>query len=150
MTDKLRWPTNRSSHQWCSVRKRVLRNFAKFTGKHLCQSLFFIKVADLRPATLFKKKTLAQVFSCEFCKVRRTPFSSPFSRRLPPTKLNKFDSIDFIVDLKKSFKGTIHILTVVDNTSKFIKVYALKDRSAITARRFICNYFSVYGILEKI
>ena len=29
-------------------RKYVLRNFAKFTGKHLCQSLFFNKVAGLR------------------------------------------------------------------------------------------------------
>ena len=28
-----------------SVRKRVLRNFKKFTGKHLSQSLFFNKVA---------------------------------------------------------------------------------------------------------
>ena len=38
----------RSSHRWCSVRKGVLRNFAKFTGKHLCQSLFFNKVAGLQ------------------------------------------------------------------------------------------------------
>ena len=30
----------RSSHQRCSVRKGVLRNFTKFTGKHLSQSLF--------------------------------------------------------------------------------------------------------------
>ena len=28
---------DRSSHRRCSVKKRVLRNFAKFTGKHLCQ-----------------------------------------------------------------------------------------------------------------
>ena len=34
----------------------VLRNFVKFTGKHLCQSLFSNKVAGLRPATLSKKK----------------------------------------------------------------------------------------------
>ena len=27
--------------------KGVLRNFTKFTGKHLCQSLFFNKVAGL-------------------------------------------------------------------------------------------------------
>ena len=27
--------TYRSSHRRCSVRKGVLRNFAKFTGKHL-------------------------------------------------------------------------------------------------------------------
>ena len=31
--------------QTCSVKKVFLRNFAKFTGKHLCQSLFFNKVA---------------------------------------------------------------------------------------------------------
>ena len=29
--------------------KGVLRNFAKFTGKDLCQSLFFNKVAGLMP-----------------------------------------------------------------------------------------------------
>ena len=34
--------SNRSSHQRCSVRKKyVLRTLGKFTGKHLCQSLFF-------------------------------------------------------------------------------------------------------------
>ena len=47
--------TNSSHRRW-SVRKGVLRNFAKFTGKHLCQGLFFNKVAGLRPATLFKKR----------------------------------------------------------------------------------------------
>ena len=30
------------------MEKGVLRNFTKFTGKHLCQSLFFNKVAGLR------------------------------------------------------------------------------------------------------
>ena len=30
----------RSTHRRCSLRKGVLRNFAKCTGKHLCQSLF--------------------------------------------------------------------------------------------------------------
>ena len=37
----------RSSHLRCSVKKGVLRNFAKFKGKHLYQSLFFNKVAGL-------------------------------------------------------------------------------------------------------
>ena len=32
---------DRSSHRRYSVRKGVLRNFEKCTGKHLCQSLFF-------------------------------------------------------------------------------------------------------------
>ena len=58
--------TCRSSHGRCFVRKGVPRNFSKFTGKHPCQSLFFNKVAGVRPATL--KKTLAPVFSCEIAK----------------------------------------------------------------------------------
>ena len=38
------------------MKKCVLRNFAKFTGKHLCQALLFNKVAGLRSATLLKKR----------------------------------------------------------------------------------------------
>ena len=48
-----------SSHRGCSVRKGVLRNFAKFSGKHLCQSLFFNKVAV---ATLLKKRLGTGIF----------------------------------------------------------------------------------------
>ena len=44
---KRKFTFNRSSHQRCSIKKGVLRNFTKFTGKHLCQSLFFNKVAGL-------------------------------------------------------------------------------------------------------
>ena len=33
-----------SSHQSCSIKKAVLNNFAIFTGKHLCWSLFLIKL----------------------------------------------------------------------------------------------------------
>ena len=92
----------------------ALRNFAKFTGKHLWQSFFFNKVSGLKFATLltpsapisqngqthskssssnwrrivwvcltilwdwrlkgFKKETLAQVFSCEFCEISQNTF----------------------------------------------------------------------------
>ena len=38
---------SRSSYRRCSVKGGVLRNFAKFTGKHLCQGFFFNKVAGL-------------------------------------------------------------------------------------------------------
>ena len=40
----------RSSRPEVFCEKGVFRNFAKFTGKHLCQSLFFNKVAGVRPA----------------------------------------------------------------------------------------------------
>ena len=39
----------RSSLPEVFCKKGVLRNFAKFTGKQLCQSLFLNDVADLRP-----------------------------------------------------------------------------------------------------
>ena len=32
---------NRSSHQRCFMKKGVLKNFTKFTGKHLCQNTFY-------------------------------------------------------------------------------------------------------------
>ena len=38
----------RGSHQRCSVKKSLLKNFTKFTEKHLCQSLFFNKITGLR------------------------------------------------------------------------------------------------------
>ena len=40
------------NHRRCSVRKGVLGNFTKFTGKHLYQTLFFNKVAGLRLSSL--------------------------------------------------------------------------------------------------
>ena len=39
-------------------KKGVFENFAKFTGKYLCQSLFLTKL-----------KTLIKLFSCEFCEI---------------------------------------------------------------------------------
>ena len=47
-------------------KKGVLKNFTKFTGKHLCQSLFFNKVAGLG-CNFIEKETLAQMLSCEVC-----------------------------------------------------------------------------------
>ena len=72
----------RSSHQRCFVRKDVLRNFTKLTGKHLCQSLFFNKVADLKPATSLKKRLCHRCFSVNFAKFLKTPFLQNTSGRL--------------------------------------------------------------------
>ena len=46
----------------CSKKKGVLRNVAKFTGKHLCHRVFLDKVAGPRPATLLKKSLQIGVF----------------------------------------------------------------------------------------
>ena len=55
-------------------KKGVLRNFAKFTGKHLCESLLFNKVVSLRPATLLKMRLSHWCFPVNFAKFLRTNF----------------------------------------------------------------------------
>ena len=49
-------------------KKGVLRNFVKFTGKHLRQRLFLIK------KSLWHRCFPAQVFSCEFCEISKNTF----------------------------------------------------------------------------
>ena len=54
--------------------KGVLRNFTKFTGKYLCQNIFFNIIAGLRPVTLLKKRLWHRCFPENFVKFLRTPF----------------------------------------------------------------------------
>ena len=56
-------------------KKGVLKNLAKFTGKRLCQSLFFNKGKTLKRKNNFiKKETLAQLFSFEFSEIFKNSF----------------------------------------------------------------------------
>ena len=73
---------SRSSHPRCSIKTGVLRNFAKFKGKHLCQRLFFNKNAGLRPATIIKKRLWHRCFPVNFAKFLRAPFLQNTSGRL--------------------------------------------------------------------
>ena len=71
----------RSNHRRCSLRKGILRNFAKFTGKHLCQGLFFNKVAGF--VTLLKSH-FGMGFLLKICCIfsehlfKRTPMEGCF------------------------------------------------------------------------
>ena len=67
------WSEFRSSHRSCPIKKSILKNFAKFTGKHLCQShlchlcqshlchLFLIKLQACG-----KKRSHVQKQTCSF------------------------------------------------------------------------------------
>ena len=63
----------RSSRSEVFCEKGVLKNFTKFTVKHLCQNHFLNKVADLRPATLLKKRLWHRCFPVNFAEFLRTP-----------------------------------------------------------------------------
>ena len=82
----------RSSRPEVLCEKDVLRNFAKFTGKHQCQSHSLNKVAGLE--TLLRKRLCRRCFPVNFAKFLRTPFLQSTSRRL---------LLDMLVD--KNFSG---------------------------------------------
>ena len=72
---------HRSSHQRCSKTNGVLNIFAKFTGKHLSQILFFNKVAGIRPVTSLKERLWSRRFFMNFAKLR-TPILKTICERL--------------------------------------------------------------------
>ena len=91
-------PSTETVEPRCSVKKGVLRNLTKFTGKHLCQGLFLNKGASLRPATLLKRGLWQRCFPVNFAKFLRIPFlqtaplvaasaSSRFLKKMYPLKL---------------------------------------------------------------
>ena len=61
----------KSSRPEVFCKKGVLRNLAKFTEKHLCQSLFF---SCSRTVTLLKKRPWHRRFPVNFAKFLRTHF----------------------------------------------------------------------------
>ena len=64
----------RSSRPDVLCKKGVIRNFGKSTAKHLCQSLYFNKVAG-QACNFIEIETLGQVHSCEFCEISKNTFS---------------------------------------------------------------------------
>ena len=67
---------SRSRRPELFYQKSVLKNFAKFTGKHLCQFSFLIN------CNFIKKQAMVQVFPCEFCEISKNTFPC---RTLPVT-----------------------------------------------------------------
>ena len=71
----------RSSYQRCFVKKNVLKNFVNLSEKHLCWSLFLIKLQALRPRNLFKRLQ-HRCFPGKFVKFLRTFMLKNICQRL--------------------------------------------------------------------
>ena len=117
-----------------SCKKVILRNFAKFTGKHLRQRLFFNKAGEIwystffhrtplvachRPATLLKNSFWHRCFSVSFTKFD----STWYFRRIPPVaaselvkkcyfKLFRLLRNEYIIYIKKYKKYIANALNV--------------------------------------
>ena len=72
----------RSSYRKCHVKKAALKDFAIFTGKRLCWSLFFKKLETFRVATLLKRDFNTVVFEISFEKFLRAPILKSTCQRL--------------------------------------------------------------------
>ena len=67
----------RSSYRRCSVKSGVFRKrFAQNSQENTCVRDYFIKVAGLK----LWKKTLTQVFSCEFSEISKNSFCKEYLR----------------------------------------------------------------------
>ena len=99
-------------------KKGVLRIFTKFIGKHLCQRLFFNKVAGPRPATLLKKSLWHRCFPINFAKFLRTPFLQNTSGRL-------------LLSFRESFKR-VSSVSVHERSAQMLatEIYKVKNNNS--------------------
>ena len=107
-------------------KKSVLRNFAKFKGKQVCQRLFN-KVAGLRLATLLKE-SLAQVFFCEFCEINKSTFFTKYLRETASGKNGQTDrktheqrQVHMTLPLVQVFKNYRHVKYSVTLLKNFLR-----------------------------
>ena len=77
-----------------------LKTFSKFTGKHISQSLFFSKVASLRPATLSKRLRYLR-FPVNFEKSLKTPILKNICDQLLLSKFNQCSSRVFLFNFER-------------------------------------------------
>ena len=118
----------------------VLKNFAKFPGKYLCQNFLFKLQATGQKKK--EKETLAQVFSCEFCEISKKTF---FTEHLRTTAFEvRWSLSEFILKPLIYFNGALSGLRQFLATESPLKI--MKNAFYFTSKTFfvleIFNFFS--------
>ena len=126
---------SRSSHRRNSVRKGVPKNFVKFTGKHLCQSIFLIKL---------KNRFWHRCFPVNFANFLGTPF---FTEHLWVTgsRIYKIKCIETEVS------NTKRLLLIRETLRKNILVHSFctyKTPRRILRMRFFKGHANVLPFLK--
>ena len=93
-----------------SVKKSALGNSAKFTGKHLCWTIYFNEVTGLQ---VLRKETPTQVLSRGFCKIvmnifiYRTPLvaASEYNQKCSLKYLNFSVHVCFVLKFLRKFSN---------------------------------------------
>ena len=123
------------------------RNFAKFTGKYLCQVPFYNKVAGPEPGgTLLKKRLWHMCFPMNFAKFPRTPFHrTPLNDSFSTIQHFLAENPVFFVFEKMSYSIPMFLDMLLVHVGKrsnsrsqmFSKTVVLKN-FAIVIRKILC------------
>ena len=129
----------RSSHERCSIRKGVLKNFANFTGKHLCWSL-------LQTCNFIKKRLQHWCFPVKLAKFLRTSILKKICERLlqfvsPQNTIanssGEFRLDDTLTGCKVSF---IKQNNSIRSNAAISIIYKLKNVSLTFQLTFLLNF----------
>ena len=122
----------RSNRLEVFCKKGALRNFAKFTGKHLCQTLFFNTVAGLpKSCNLIKKETLVQVFSCESCEISK----DTFFHKAPLVAASKAvrHCLSMLTQIVRCYKNHFGVVQARGESNLFYQTNGEKKQNAVLA-----------------
>ena len=105
----------RSSNQSCSINKGVLKNLAKYTGKHLCQQISWV-ICFL--PTVFRFSKQMKAFPLEgwlffSCHISESAFKIKFSHASFPQRYGHSDAVSRLkVQAKKSVSTSTIVTTL--------------------------------------
>ena len=116
----------------------ALKDFAIFTGKHLCWSLFLINMQAWRPATLLKKRVQHRFFPVKFAKNLRTPFFIEHVRWLLLEISHELCLYCIWEQWMVSFRGTYRLSSVYFTLLRVFSFFSIS---------FILSYFFLWILL---
>ena len=129
--------SNRRSRPEVFCKKDVFSNFTKFTGKHLCQSLFLIKL-QTQACNFIKKDAQAQIFSCEFCEISKN--TTIFTEHLQATASDLRLTICWVELKSTAPMPTIKLFTIfLNNKFKKFKKKTSKRKTLFVKSHFQCQ-----------
>ena len=136
----------RSTRPKVFYKKGVLRNFAKFTGKHLCQSLFFNKVAGLLLLSGEQRfKMLVFVFfSLLLLLLELLSHSLLIDLQLFVKSVSFFEIFSFLgggEGLGKKYPDILSLVSTTNVVSKFIRRNSFTNIFLMVVRKYLEQVF---------
>ena len=128
-------------------KKGFLKNFSKFTGKHLCQSLLFNKVAGVRPATLLIKRLWYRCSPVNFEKSLRKPFFFKKSRKigLEQKTLQVWIYVFYCSNCGMNVWSNVNVIKKMVWIGKFTSLaYTSGHEHSDPARKYFCNDWNYF------